>query len=57
MAHNGEALPPAIVDDLFAANGGDPDPSWWVGDRRGHRGLPDSVVDWIEAVANGETEA
>lgn len=55
IAHNGEALPPAVLTDLLAANGGSPESAWWTRDEVGRLGLPDDAVDWIEATANGET--
>jgi hypothetical protein len=57
IAHYGEALPPAILADLLAANGGSPESSWWARDEVGRLGLPDDAVDWIESVANGEIAA
>ncbi|GAA4342349.1 hypothetical protein [Microbacterium rhizosphaerae] len=57
IAHNGEALPPSILADVLAANGGSPDSSWWSRDDVGRLGLPDDAVDWIESVANGEIAA
>ena len=52
--HNGEALSPAVVDELTVANGGTIDPSWWADDADDPTRLSDDAVDWIEAVANGE---
>jgi len=57
IAHSGAALPPSILADLLAANGGSPDSSWWSRDDVGRLALPDDAVDWIESVANGEIAA
>ena len=52
--HNGEALSAAVVDDIAAANGGSIDPRWWAQDADAPVTLRDDIVDWVEAVANGE---
>lgn len=58
ITHNGEALPPGIVAEIAAAGGDVGSPSWWVSDSS-HEGfmLSDAAIDWIEAVANGESSS
>jgi len=45
VANNGDALPPWVTDEIRRAGG----------DVGGETHLSDAQVDWIEAVANGET--
>ncbi|MDO9378939.1 MAG: hypothetical protein Q7T56_08810 [Nocardioidaceae bacterium] len=56
VEHNGEVLSDEAVLDLSRVAGPVSADPWWVG----HRGpdgvyLSDECVDWVEAVANGET--
>ncbi len=55
IAHNGEALSHAVLEDVERVGGPVPTQAWWVGGR-GPEGLhlSDPAVDWIEAAANGE---
>ena len=52
--HNGEALSQRVVDEIAAANGGAVDPAWWADEAEDGPTFNDAIVDWIEAVANGE---
>ena len=52
--HNGEALSQTVVDEIAAANGGSADPTWWADEADEGPTFNDGIVDWIEAVANGE---
>ncbi|GAA2723018.1 hypothetical protein [Cellulomonas aerilata] len=56
VAHAGEALTEAVLDDIARVAGSVPSDAWW-GVERGPDGLhlSDAGVDWIEAVANGES--
>ncbi|KAA9107957.1 hypothetical protein [Microbacterium rhizomatis] len=56
VAHNGESVPPEVLDKIMAAGGSLMSNSWWVGEA-GPAGffLSDEAVDWIEAAANGES--
>ena len=56
IAHNGEALSDPVLHDLKRVSGSVPSEDWWVGDS-GPDGfyLSDAGIDWVEAVANGET--
>lgn len=58
IGHNGEALPAWVVEQIGRAGGSVTTGAWWVGEN-GPAGLSlsDAAVDWIEAVANGETPA
>ncbi len=55
MAHNGEALSTAVLDDVARVHGSVPSDAWWGLEQGvdGHH-LSDAGVDWIEAVANAE---
>jgi hypothetical protein len=55
IAHNGEALSTAVIDDITRVNGSVPSSAWWGLDEGldGHP-LSHAGVDWIGAVANGE---
>lgn len=55
IEHNGEHLPPALVDDISTASGDGFNPAWWAGtcEESGAQ-LIDAVCDWIEEWANGE---
>jgi hypothetical protein len=55
VAHNGEALSAAVLDDLARVGGSVPAEAWWVG-ASGPDGvhLSDAAIDWVETVANGE---
>ena len=56
IAHNGEALPPHVLDQISAAGGAITPDARWAGDN-GPDGffLSDEATDWVEAVANRET--
>ena len=54
MDHNGEALSDAVLEEIVAANGGSADPTWYAEDADGNPRFSDSIVDWIETVANDE---
>ncbi|KRB45037.1 MULTISPECIES: hypothetical protein [unclassified Terrabacter] len=56
VAHNGEPLPMHVVEDITRVDGPvDPEASWVDVDEDGVLRLTDAAVDWVEAVANGET--
>lgn len=56
IAHNGEAVPEHILDQIAAAGGAVTSDAWWVG-QRGPDGfsLSDEATDWVESIANSET--
>lgn len=56
IANNGDALPAPVVEDIAGAGGAIDTDAWWIG-QNGSSGfyLSDAAIDWIEAVANGET--
>lgn len=52
IEHNGEPLPPPMLDAITAAGADDR----WLGTiEPGGICLTDDAVDWIEGTANGET--
>ncbi|SDY54875.1 hypothetical protein [Herbiconiux ginsengi] len=53
--NNGDAVPPAIVDDIIRVAGPISADAWWFGesDASGFF-FSDAGVDWIESVANDE---
>jgi hypothetical protein len=54
-ANNGDAVPASLVDEIAAAGGPASDDLWWVRDENPDGPvMPDSSVDWIEELANGE---
>ncbi len=55
---NGDVVDPAIADEIRQLGGTPTKDEWWVGES-GASGFyfSDAAVDWIEAVANGETPA
>jgi hypothetical protein len=57
IAHNGEAVTPDLLDKITAAGGVLTPDAWWAGES-GKDGffLSDEAVDWIEAVANDESD-
>ena len=54
--NNGDAVPVEVVDDIVAAGGTVSKDAAWVGEV-GPEGfyLSDAAVDWVEAMANGES--
>jgi hypothetical protein len=55
VAHNGDEVPAAVVAEITRAGGVVAGDAWGAGhDTPQGAYLPDEVVDWIEAVANGE---
>ncbi len=56
IANNGDAVPAEMVTEITNAGGDVAGDAWWVG-QSGPSGFyfSDEAVDWIEAVANGET--
>ncbi len=56
IAHNGEALPVSVIQEITRAGGSVTSDAWWVG-QNGPTGfyLSDAAIDWLEEVANGET--
>ncbi|WP_432244966.1 hypothetical protein ACRB8A_14770 [Arthrobacter sp. G.S.26] len=54
IEHNGEPLPPTVVDGIKAAAGGTTDSHSWANESPHGLQLSDGAVDWIETVANGE---
>lgn len=57
IAHNGDAVPPLIVEEIAAQGGLAVTDAWWadVDGSPGH-GMPDEAVDWIEEAANDDVE-
>ena len=55
IAHNGEAVPAAVIGRIAAAAGDEASGARWIGesDAEGFH-LSDEAVDWIEATANSE---
>ena len=56
IANNGDAVPASVTEEITRAGGVVSADAWWVG-QSGPTGfyLSDEAIDWIEAVANGET--
>jgi len=56
IAHNGDAVPPTIVEAIVEAAGTTSTEEHWIGEK-GPDGyyLSDEATDWIEATANDET--
>ena len=56
VENNGDVVPAAIVEEITRVGGRLEPDAWWVGES-GRDGLylSDDAVDWVEAVANGET--
>jgi len=56
IANNGDAVPARVISSVTDAGGVVSADAWWVG-QSGPTGfyLSDEAIDWIEAVANGET--
>ncbi|EWT01358.1 hypothetical protein N865_08530 [Intrasporangium oryzae NRRL B-24470] len=56
IANNGDVVPPHVVEEIARAGGDVTSDAWWVG-QKGPSGfsLSDAAIDWVEAVANGET--
>lgn len=57
IAHNGETLTPPVTTEIMSATGGATESGWWAGQPADGLQLTDAAVDWIEAVANGESPA
>ncbi len=56
VAHNGERLPVEVVEEITRVDGPVTPDAWWVRhEAAGGLRLSDAAVDWVEAVANGET--
>ncbi|MET4591597.1 hypothetical protein ABIA70_003221 [Arthrobacter sp. 754] len=56
MQNNGDAVPAGIVSEIADAGGNIDSSAWWVGQSDGSGFyFSDQAIDWIEAVANGET--
>jgi len=51
IAHNGEAVPAAVVEEIARAGGSVTSDAWWVG-RNGPTGFyfSDAAIDWVEEV-------
>jgi len=55
IANNGDAVPGPLVDEIVAVGGPMREDPWWILDENPEGPvMPDSAVDWIEEVANGE---
>lgn len=55
IEHNGEAVPPNVVEEIRSVEGvATADMSWVGATLPDGFFLSDDAVDWIEAVANGE---
>ena len=55
VAHNGDEVTPTVMAEINRAGGLVSTDAWGAGhDTPQGAYLPDDVVDWIEAVANGE---
>jgi len=57
IQNNGDSVSAQVVENIVDAGGPSPSDVWWVGDLDDDEGLrmPDDAIDWVEAVANGET--
>ena len=56
IAHNGETVPPLVAGKIVAAGGALTSDAGSVGAERAEGvSLSDEAIDWIEAIANGET--
>jgi len=56
IAHNGEPLESSVRNEIVEVTRGEFEASWWAGDSEdGASELSDAAIDWIEAMANGET--
>jgi hypothetical protein len=57
IANNGDAVPPAIVEEIAAVGGPSASDAWWE-EQEGSPGrcMPDEAIDWIEQVANDEAQ-
>ena len=55
IAHNGEAVPASVIEEIEGAGGSVRSGDWWVG-RNGPTGFyfSDQAINWVEEVANGE---
>jgi len=55
IAHNGEAVPASVIEEIEGAGGWVTPDAWWVG-QSGPSGFyfSDAAIDWLEEVANGE---
>jgi len=58
MAHNGEAVPASVIEEITRAGGSVSSDAWWFGPN-GPTGFyfSDAAIDWVEEVANGELPA
>jgi hypothetical protein len=57
IEHNGEPLPDEIVSEILGVTGDETSAPWWTGPSvDGQTQLSDETVDWIETVANDESE-
>ena len=57
MANNGDVVPPLIVEEIANVGGPSASDTWWVHDE-GSPGpcMPDAAIDWVEEIANEETD-
>jgi hypothetical protein len=57
IAHNGEPVAPEVLSQIVTAGGSANARGWWIGPS-GPDGLylSDRAVDWIERMANDETD-
>ncbi len=58
-ANNGGAVPPALLDQIELVGGPAVSDPWWTRADADSAEvlLPDDAVDWVEALANGESPA
>lgn len=59
MTNNGSGVPPAVVHQIELAGGPATSDPWWAAsdDDPSLVMLPDAAIDWVEAIANGESPA
>jgi hypothetical protein len=56
VAHNGGGVPVAILEQIERAGGPARSDPWWTHEEiSAGPVMPDTAVDWIDEVANGET--
>jgi hypothetical protein len=54
IENNGDEVPAELVAEIAEAGGPGASDPWWGYQSASRFYFPDEVIDWIEAVANGE---
>jgi hypothetical protein len=54
IENNGDEVPAELVTEIAGAGGPGASDPWWGHQSASGFYFPDEVIDWIEAVANGE---